>query len=65
VPQRNALALIVAFGEDTLASLWQSAVVLVGLNLALIWLSRCDYCCSIVAPNANEQALCGILKRGE
>jgi len=34
VAQFNAVALIVTFGEDSLASLWQSAVVLVGLNLA-------------------------------
>ena len=39
VPQLSAVALVVTFGDDSLASLWQSAVLLIGFNLAFaLWL---------------------------
>ena len=39
VPQLSAVALVVALGENSMASLWQSAVLLIGFNLAFaLWL---------------------------
>ena len=39
VPQLSAVALIVTLSDDSLASLWQSAVMLLGFNLAVaLWL---------------------------
>lgn len=39
VPQLSAVALVVTLGDDSLASLWQSAVLLIGFSLAFaLWL---------------------------